>query len=151
MFLNQVLSALVWATIATVISLATSILLIWWLGLNPRRLAHEIDDVQNAGVGATFFIVSLITSLFVSVFAGTVPTRAASAVEDIGWAIVGVLISSIYTLILFFIAHREMAPKGETLRQYIHREIIVEQNAALALFLGGLALAPFLAVLYQIV
>ena len=151
MFLEQVISAIVWATLATAISVSVGLLLIWWFGLNPRRLAHEIDDVQNAGVGATFFIVSLITSLFVSVLAGGVPTRSVSVAEELGWAVVGVLVSVVYTLIEFFIVHRAIAPKGESLRQYLHREIVIEQNAALALFLGGLALAPFLAILYQII
>ena len=84
MFLEQVISAIVWATLATAISVSVGLLLIWWFGLNPRRLAHEIDDVQNAGVGATFFIVSLITSLFVSVLAGGVPTRSVSVAEELG-------------------------------------------------------------------
>jgi hypothetical protein len=141
MFLQLALSAIAWATVVTVM---------WWLGLHPRKLAHEINNVQNTAVGATFFIVSLISSIFVSVLAGGVPTQSADALEELAWVVGGLALSFAFTIVAWFIAHRGMGPKGENLRQYIQREIIKEQNAALAFFLGALAIAPFLAVLYQI-
>ena len=150
MFLQLALSAILWATLASAISLAASIGLLWWFGVSPRRLAREINDVQNPGVGAIFFIVSLITSMFVSVLAGGPATGASPVLEEIAWVLGGAVLASVYAWIAFLIAHRIMAPKGESLHKFIHREIVDEQNLALALFLGGLALPPFLAVLYQI-
>ncbi len=151
MFLQLALSSLAWATAATVISLGLSLLVIWWLGLHIRKLAAEIADVQNTAVGALFFVISLITSIFVGVLAGGVPTQSGSGLEELAWIVGGVAVAAIYMLVIFWIAHREMGPKGETLRQWVHREIITEQNAALAFFLGALAVPPFIAVLYQII
>ena len=151
MFLELALSSLAWATAAMTISLVLSLLVVWWLGLPVRKLAAEIADVQNTAVGALFFIISLITSIFVGVLAGGVPSVSANGLEELAWIVGGVVVASIYMVIAFWVAHREMGPKGESLRQWIHREIITEQNAALAFFLGALAIPPFIAVLYQII
>ena len=151
MFLQLALSALIWGTVASVISLAVSLILLWFFGLSPKRLAREINDVQNAGVGTVFFVVSLITSLFVSVLAGGIPTTGSEPIlEELAWIGGGVVLAGLFTWVSVLIAHKLMAPKGEKLSRYLHREIIDEQNVALALFLGGLALPPFLAFLYQI-
>ena len=151
MFLQLALSSLLWATAASAIALGLSLIVLWWLGLPLRKLAAEIADVQNTAVGALFFIISLITSIFVGVLAGGVPTLSANGLEEAAWTVGGVVVASLYMIVAFWIAHREMGPKGESLQQWIHREIIVEQNAALAFFLGALAVPPFIAVLYQII
>jgi hypothetical protein len=143
-----------------------------WLGLSPRRLTQEIEDVQNPAVGAVFFIVSLTVSLFIGMFvtAGFTPVRSASvevapgyavdaaALEattqdylvGAGWIIGAFVLAMVLTWINFYIAYRVMSPTpGENVVQYIRRELIVEQNVSLAFFLGGLAISPFIAVLFQ--
>ena len=63
------LSAVVWATLVTLVSQGVSILVVWWLGLPPKKLVHEIEVVQNPAVGAIFFIITLTVSLFISQWA----------------------------------------------------------------------------------
>lgn len=40
---------------------------------------------------------------------------------------------------------------GETVYTYLRREIIDEQNASLAFFLGGLSVAPFISIMFQLI
>jgi hypothetical protein len=148
-FVELAISAVLWATFATVISQLVGIAVMWALGLPPRKLVAEIVDVQNPAVGATFFIISLTASIFVSVLSGGPPT-VAEPLETALWIIGGLLLAVLYTTLAFAIAHRLMGVKDEGLYKYIRRELISEQNAALAFFLGGLAVAPFIAILYQI-
>ena len=63
--LEIILSALVYATFATIVSQILGVLIMWWLGLKPKQLAHEIEDVQNVAVGAAFFIIALTASIFI--------------------------------------------------------------------------------------
>ncbi len=151
MFLDLVVTALLWATFATVVSQAISIGLMWALGLPPRRLVKEIEDVQNPAVGATFFIVSLGTALWTSLLASDGVPNPAPPLETMVWIGGGFVIATLYTMILFVIAHRLMGREpGESVYDYLRREIVQEQNAAVAFFMGGLAIAPYLAILYQI-
>ncbi len=150
MFVDLVLSALAWATLTVVVSQLASVLIMWALGLPPRKLVHEIEDVQNTAVGAVFFAVSLVAALFVSTLSADNPTEA-PPLETALWIGGGLLASVLYTGILFMLAHRIMGRlPGENVYTYIRREVIREQNAALAFFLCGLAATPFIAVLYQI-
>src|SRR5262245_50468736 len=107
-FMSLAFSALVWSTLAVFLSQAISIAVIWMLGLPPRKLAHEIQDVQNPAVGATFFIISLIATLFVGFMTTDGFTPDPSTVESIAWVAGGVLLACIYTLVLFTISHRMM-------------------------------------------
>lgn len=150
MFVELVVSAIAWATFTIIVSQLACILIMWGLGLPPRKLAQEIQDVQNTAVGAIFFIVSLTAAIFVSVLSSAGPT-VAQPLETLVWIVGGLLIATIYVAILFIIAHRIMGRQpGENVYTYIRRELIKEQNAALAFFLGGLATTPFIAVVYQI-
>lgn len=148
-FVELAISAVLWTTFATVVAQLVGIGVMWALGLPPRKLVAEIVDVQNPAVGATFFIISLTASIFVSVLSGGQPTTA-EPLETALWIIGGLLLAMIYTLLVFTIALRLMGAKDEGMYKYIRRELISEQNAALAFFLGGLAVAPFIAILYQI-
>jgi hypothetical protein len=151
MSLELVISALLWTTFATLVSQFVAILLMWALGLPPRNLAREIVEIQNTAVGVVFFIVTLVTSLFVSLMSSSGFTPDPEFLESALWIIGGLVTASIYTVILFIIAHRLLSPKkGEGVYKYLRREIIDEQNAALALFLGGLAVAPFMAMMFQL-
>lgn len=149
--LETVLNSLIWASAATLISQGLGIALMWWLGLKPKQLAHEIENVQNTAVGASFFIISLISALFIGVMSAS-PAPAETILGSWLWIIGGVLLATIYTLISFAIAYRVMERiEGESLYSYIKREIIDEQNAALAFFLGGLAVAAYISVAAQVI
>lgn len=146
-----VFSSLAYATFATVVSQTLGILAMWWLGLKPRKLAREIEDVQNIAVGASFFIIALTTSIFIGVLTAA-PAPAQSLLASYLWILGGIGLATVYTAIAFTIAHRMLRPlEGENVYTWIQRELIKEQNAALAFFLGGLAIAPFISVVSQIV
>jgi hypothetical protein len=150
-FMTLAFSALTWATLSVFISQAVSIIVIWMLGLPPRRLAHEIQDVQNPAVGATFFIISMIASFFVGLMTTDGFTPDPAFAESVAWIVGGVLLASVYTLLLFMVAHRMMGRQpNESLYSYIKREIVLEQNAALAFFLGGLTVTPFIGIVFQL-
>jgi|GEM_PF-971980 len=151
-FLTLVGSALAWATFAVIISQAASIIMMWLLGLPPRKLTHEIEEVQNSAVGACFFIISLTASLFIGLMTSDGFTPDPSLVESAAWIVGGVILGFVYTLILFMIAHRVMGRlPNENVYGYIRREIVMEQNAALAFFLGGLVVAPFISIVFQLI
>lgn len=150
-FLDLVASAVAWATFAVFVSQLTSIALVWVLGVPPSKLAHEIEDVQNPAVGACFFIISLTASLFVALMTTDGFTPDPSFAEGAAWIIGGLILGFIYTFILFMIAHRVMGRQpNESVFGYIKREIVLEQNAALAFFLGGLAVTPFISIVFQL-
>lgn len=150
-FLTLVGSAITWATFAVFVSQITSIALVWMLGVPPRKLAHEIEEVQNPAVGACFFIISLTASLFVALMTTDGFSPDPSFAEGAVWIIGGLILGFIYTFILFMIAHRLMGRQpNENLFGYIKREIVLEQNAALAFFLGGLSVTPFISIVFQL-
>ena len=148
--MEDIISALIWTTLAVLISQSVSIILLWGLGLSPGKLIHEIEVVQNPAVGAVFFIISLTTALFVSVYASDGFTAYDSVGDSLLWIGGGLLLATIYTGLSFMIAHRVMGRENdESVYRYLQRELIEEQNASLAFFFGGLAVAPFIAVLFQ--
>lgn len=150
MFVNQLILATLWTIFVTVFAQVISISFLWWLGLHPKKLVHEIEETQNTAVGAIFFIISLTSALFIGVLASE-PTPAGSDLEGLLWVVGGLLLAVFYTALMFVVAHRLMGRENnESVYGYMRREIIIEQNAALSFFFGGLAVAPFIAVLYQI-
>lgn len=150
--IDLIASALLWAVFATLVSQVASIGVMWALGLPPRKLVREIEDVQNAAVGACFFIISLITALFMALMSSSGFTPDPSALEGILWMAGGLAVSFIFMFLSFMIAHRVMGRENdETVYGYIRREIVAEQNASLAFFLGGLAVAPFISVMFQLI
>lgn len=152
MFAELLITALIWATAAIVISLVVSVGLMRWLGLPFKKLVHEIEDVQNTAVGACFFIVSLTVSLFVSVyFSNGFSEETAAFADSVLWFVTGLVACWIYIAIILVVIRRTLGrvPDESTYR-YLRRELIEEQNAALAFFLGGVTVPPFIAVLFQI-
>jgi len=149
--MGLVIAAILWSVAAVVVSQGTSILLMWWLGLPPKKLIHEIEEVQNPAVGAWLVIVSLAVSIFISQFVTNGYTDAGSILAGAGWIAGAFVLGTILMGINFFIAHQIMDPKKETVIQYIRRELIEEQNASLAFFLGGLAVASYISVIYQMI
>ncbi|MCI0709661.1 MAG: hypothetical protein L0154_05800 [Chloroflexi bacterium] len=149
--MDVVLNSLLYATVATMLSQVIAIGAMRWLGLSPTKLAHQIEDVQNVAVGAGFFVISLITSIFIAVLAAA-PEEAESVLASWGWIFGGLALALLYTGFSFAVAHRMMARlEGENVYTWIRRELVDEQNASLAFFLGGLMSAAFFSVLGQII
>ena len=150
--LESILAAIAWTTLAIVVSQLVSIGVMAWLGLPPKKLIHEIEVVQNPAVGASFFIISLTTSIFISVYFSDGYDQFQNFGDSAAWFVVGLLIATAYMAIAFTIAHRLMGRENnESVYGYMRREIIEEQNAALAFFLGGISVAPFIAMTFQII
>jgi uncharacterized membrane protein YjfL (UPF0719 family) len=162
---SQILLAIVWSVVATILAQVINVLIMRWLGLPIKKLVHEIENIQNPAIGAVFFVVSLTVALFVGIFAsdGFTPVGARLAADQalsdtaellatVGWIALALFLSLLLTGISFMIAYRMMGvEENESLRRYIQRELIEEQNVALALFFGGLMIAPFIAVIFQII
>lgn len=148
--MDVVFSALLWTTVSTVIAQAAAILVMWLLGLPPSKLRHEIEDAQNPAVGASFFMIALIAAIFINPLV-TEGFTVDDTSSTIAWIAGGLALALVYTLTAFYVAYRVLVPiEGENLYRYIQRELIAEQNASLAFVLGGLAIAPFTAVVFQI-
>jgi len=152
--MGLILEAVIWTVFIIVLSQIISFAIIGWLGVPPSKMEHEIEEKQNAAVGAIFFIVTLIVSIFVSVLASNGFTEVESAATGAMWIFGGVSFGVILTFLNIFIVFRWMGKEeraaGESMYRYIQREIIDEHNLAFAFFLGSLATAPFIAVLFQI-
>lgn len=160
--LLQVLSAILWSLAAVIISQLVSIGLMSWLGLPIKKLTHEIEDVQNPAVGASFFIISLAVAFFVGMFTTDIfirdPQPALPFLNNLLWILGALVLSSLIVFVNFQIAYNLMGKeqhgeldRKESMMEYIRRELIEEQNASLALFLGGLAVVPFIAVTFHFV
>jgi len=150
--MEDLIAAILWSTLAIVVSQSTAILIMWGLGLPPKKLVHEIEDVQNPAVGASFFVISLVVSLYISVYFSAGYSPIESFGESALWFISGLMVGGLYLIFIFIIAHRLMDREdNESVYRYIQREIVEEQNASLALFLGGLSIAPFISAVFQII
>ncbi|MCE7946304.1 MAG: hypothetical protein DYG88_02640 [Chloroflexi bacterium CFX4] len=148
---DAIVSALLWAIFATVIAQVVSLIALWILGVPPRRIRHEIEEVQNPAVGALYFVIALIASLWAAKLASDGLPQIAPPLETFIWIAGGIVVASAFTALAFVVAHRLLIPEeSESAYGWIKRECIAEQNISLALFLGGLACAPFLTVLFQI-
>lgn len=151
--IDEVFAALIWSTLAILASQFAGISIMWWLGLPPRKLVVEIEEVQNTAVGAAFLIVSIAASLYIGVYFSDgyseIPPEFGEATV---WFITGLLASFGYLVIIFVAVHRLMGREyDESVYGYLRREIIEVQNAALVMFLGGLTLSPFIAMVFQII
>jgi ABC-type multidrug transport system fused ATPase/permease subunit len=149
---QQLFGALVWSILSIVVSQGTSVLLMAWLGLPPSKLVHEIEEVQNSAVGASFFIVSLAVSFFIGMFTTAGFSESESLLIGAGWIAGALVLGWAFTWVSFAVAHRVMGRENdETVLDYIKRELILEQNASLAFFLGGLSIACFISVIFHTV
>lgn len=139
-----------WSILSILIAQGTSIAIMTILGLPPKKLIHEIEEVQNAAVGAVFFIVSITVAFFVGMFTTNGYTDAGGVLPGAAWIVGAFIMGMGFTWINFIVAHRVMGRENdETVLDYIRRELVLEQNASLAFFLGGLSIVPFISVLFQ--
>jgi ABC-type multidrug transport system fused ATPase/permease subunit len=148
----QVLGALGWSILSIIVSQGVSIGLMAWLGLPPKKLVKEIEVIQNSAVGATFFIVSITVALFVGMFttSSNSPTVVPTIIGGAAWIAGAFVMGWAFSWASFIIAHRVMGRENdESALGYIKRELIREQNASLAFFLGGLSVVCFVSVLFQ--
>lgn len=150
---SLIVAAVMWAIFGTLVSQGVSVALMWWLGLGPKRLVHEIEETQNAAVGASFFIVSLAVAFFVGMLTSNGFSReAATILSGAVWVVMALVVGIVLMWISFEIAHTVMQRiNGESTYRYIQRELIEEQNTSLAFFLGGLAVVPFITILFQVI
>ena len=148
-----VVSAIAWSVVATLISQMVSVIILAWLGLPPKKLIHEIEEVQNPAIGACFFIIALAVGLFVGAFTSDgFTTNDPGIAGSTGWIVLALFMGGLITWVSFEIAHRVMGVENEeSTFRYIQRELIEEQNASLAFFLGGLSIVPFIAVIFQMI
>jgi len=147
------LESIVWTVVIIALSQIISFGIVGWLGVPPSRMEHEIEEKQNAAVGAIFFIVSLVVTIFISILSSNGFTGASSdsGIWIIGGVVVGTILMFINILIVFQWMGKEERAAGEGIYRYFQREIIDEHNLALAFFIGGLAAAPYIAILFQII
>lgn len=153
-----IVGAIGWTIAATVISQIVSISIMSWLGLPPKKLIHEIEEIQNPAVGASFFIISLAVGFFIGAFTSDGFSINDPTYVDPGflgstsWIVLALVLGAVLTWVSFEIAHRALGVENdETTYRYIQRELIQEQNASLAFFLGGLSIVPFIAVIFQMI
>lgn len=151
---EQAIEAISWSIAATIVSQIVSIVLMWMLGVRPRKLAKEINDVQNPAIGASFFIVALTMALFIGIFAsdGFSDPSNRELRTTLVWGALALFLGLVLMWASFVIAHRIMGVENEeSTYRYIQRELVEEQNIALALFLGGLVLPPFIVTIFQVI
>jgi hypothetical protein len=154
----QVIFAVAWTIAATIVSQLVSVGVMTWLGLPPKKLVREIEEVQNPAVGASFFIISLAVGLFIGIFTSNGFSINSADYQDPGfavstaWIALALVLGFLLMWISFEVAYRMMGVENnESLKRYIQRELVEEQNASLAFFLGGLAIVPFIAVIFQMI
>ncbi len=152
--MGLILEAIGWTVVIILLSQVISFAIVAWLGVPPSKIEHEIEEKQNAAVGAVFFMITLTVSLFVSILSSNGFTDVESFATGAMWILGGVALGTIFAFVNIFIVFRWMGRQerasGETMYRYIQRELIDERNLAFAFFLGAISVAPYIAVLFQI-
>ena len=112
-------------------------------GLRLVDVVREVEEEHNAAVGAAFFTVSLLSGLWFGKIGGDFTSQSTLS-EQIGWSIFGFVIATVVFLTAFALVFRVLCHKrGERVIPYLRREAIVENNAAMILFIGSLAVVPY--------
>lgn len=150
---SLIIAAVFWSIASTVVAQLVSVGVMWWLGLPPKKLAHEIEDVQNPAVGASFFIISLAAGMFIGIMTSDgFDAEQPNVLEGTLWIGFALILGLLLMMLSFWVAHRALGRiEGENVYRYIQRELIEEQNVSLAFFLGGLSVTAFIAVIFQII
>ena len=122
----------------------TSVLIMRFVfGLGLVDVVREVEEDHNAAVGAAFFTISLLSGIWFGKIGGDFEGESTVA-EQIGWSIFGFAIATAVFLTAFILVFRVICHKrNEGLIPYLRREAIVENNAAMILFIASLAVAPY--------
>ena len=142
--LEVVLRELGWNVAAFALTGVVSVLVMRFVfGLRLVDVVREVEDEHNAAVGAAFFTVALMSGLWFGKIGGDFSNQATVG-EQIGWSIVGFVNATLVFLAAFVLVFRVLCHKrGERLIPYLRREAIVENNAAMILVIGSLAVVPY--------
>lgn len=155
--LQILLQDLVWGVGATIVSqLITYTAIGLALQQGPWLISKEIVEDNNGAIGAIFVIISLIVGVYAMLT--TINGFSSEFVlgEYLFWTAFAFVTASIMTTILIWasciwFAHSNKlhgkSHKPETVRQFLKRELIIENNVGLGLYIMGLALPPFLVML----
>ncbi len=147
---NELLNALLWTVGVTLVTfLLSTILMRWLFGLDLREVEREVEDDQNVAVGAFFFIISLALSLFLGFMASDGFTTGAT--PELAWVVYGLLLAFVLAGLGLWFAVHVLSGSSESIIAYLRREVVDEDNGALALFLGSFVLTPFVITALQLI
>jgi hypothetical protein len=148
---------LFWSLISIVVATIISLLVIRViLGIKFKDLLAEIETKQNAAVGIIFKNIAAVASGFCLVFAseGFTATPATPFQEGILWATGGGLLTIVLMLLLCFVVLTLLARREhlkETPLRYLRRELVEEQNEALAHIIMALLIVVGISVIGQVI
>jgi hypothetical protein len=146
---------LLWSLLSIILAGVISILVVKIiLGVRIRDLLTEIETKQNAAVGIIFKDIAAVTSGLLLIFTSEGFTSSTNLVQDLLWTVGGGLLTLVFMGVLGFLLLRWLAGRQslkETPLQYLRRELIQEQNQALAHILMAFLIVVGLAVIGQTV
>ena len=113
------------------------------LGLRIVDIVREVEEEHNGAVGAAFFTVALLSGLWFGKIGGDFTSESTTG-EQIAWSIIGFVIATAIFVAAFYLVFRVLCHRrGERVIPYIRREAIAENNTAIILFVGSLAVVPY--------
>lgn len=108
------------------------------LGLNLKEIVHEVEEDQNIGVGAAFFVCTTAIGLLIGRAFQSAPEETSFVVSLVWLMIAAGMIITSGTATCFVFLLPVSRRKKESIIAYLRREVVVENNGALMLFLGGI-------------
>jgi hypothetical protein len=144
---------LLWSLLSIILAGVISLLVVKIiLGVRIRDLLTEIETKQNAAVGIIFKDIAAVISGLFLIFTSAGFTSSTNLVQDLLWTVGGGLLTLVFMGVLGFLLLRWLAGRRslkETPLQYLRRELIQEQNQALAHILMAFLIVIGLAVIGQ--
>ncbi|MBE3561596.1 MAG: hypothetical protein IMW89_20595 [Ktedonobacteraceae bacterium] len=129
-------NVVLWSLLSIIIAGIISILIVTIvLGIKISDLITEIETKQNAAIGIIFKNVAAVLSGLLLIFTSTGFSSSEGLLSDILWTVGGGLLTLLFTGILGFLFLNWLSGKRasrETPLQYLRRELVLEQNEALA-------------------
>lgn len=155
MNLNSLASAVLWAIGSGLVSLILSaIFMRFVLGLKFRDVITEIEEDHNLGVASYFGFFVFIVNLFVGAIATDGFSGSSTSIStDLAWVAFGFIVPAALSVVTcaMAIAYGGTRRDGEGLFGYLRREIVHEDNAALAVLTISLSAMWFLPFWFQII
>lgn len=142
--LTLLLTELMWNVVVWLPTLVVSLVFIRvLLGIQLRDLISEIEHHQTAAVGAVFFWTALGFSMLISRAVADPPAATNNWLETFFWLGAGILIALLFFAVGVFVIFGLLARRhGQTVRDYIRRELRTEHNLSLSLIMGALFIVP---------